>query len=323
MYSVENYDRMFVYLWEAVEDPGLCKFGERWVFAGQDPVIECHTRIRQSLSVQKWKYNQGKIRVVAIWDVTDIAKKVNRYYKQSRMDDYLREYIGHRLDVKTEVHTLSGDDMKIRVNKLIAKLGQPLVNVELSTKQYQVAEEVLGKFADQQKIVLAELCARFGKTLWSGAIAVELGVDLVIVASYVTTVFTSFQGDITSFQQFASYEHIDTRDDDYQKKINTVLKSKKKAFVYLSLSQGAKRQERIDFLLRKRCSKMLIVDEADFGSHQVNQAQPLIKHIKSIEYVILMTGTNADRAATYWPIDTMVSVTYPELLIQKEIAKHA
>jgi hypothetical protein len=34
-----------------------------------------------------------------------------------------------------------------------------------------------------------------------------------------------------------------------------------------------------------------------------------------------MTGTNADRASKLWKIDTMLSVTYPELLIQKRASQ--
>ena len=320
-------DRMYVYLWEDTTDIGVCKFGERWVFAGKDPLTDCNTRIRESLNVQKWKYDEGHIRTIGIWDVTDLAKKVGRYYKGARMDDYIREYLGHRKGSHTEAHNLSGDEMYVMVNKVLTKFGQPLPSLELSTMQYKVAEEIITKFNNDETIIIAELCARFGKTLWSGVVAKEMDVDLVIVASYVTTVFTSFQGDITSFSQFSSYEHVDTRDTDYQQQINKALKSGKKVFAYLSLSGSTKRQERIDFLFSKINSKMLIVDEGDFGAHQPKQAKPLVKGIDKVDYTIIMTGTNAERAVTFWPInsthDSMISVTYPELLIQKRKVKNA
>ncbi len=314
---------MFVYLWEEVDKPEECKFGERWVFFGQDPEKECLKRIRESLGVRKDKFDEGGIRLVAIWNVTDIAEKVGRNYQRSRMDDYLREFIGFRKGSTGEIHKLSGNDMKLKVNRLLNKLGQPLMTAALSTKQYQVAGEVIDMFSKGTKVVLAELAARFGKTIWSGAVAVETGVDVVVVASYVKTVFTSFATDITSFQQFADYEHVDASDSDYQQKINSALSSEKKVFVYLSLANGSKRQERIDFLFNLPNSKMLIVDEADFGAHQIKQAQPLIEKLNKIDHTIIMTGTNADRAATHWPINSMVSVTYPELLIQKKASQNA
>jgi len=314
---------MYCYLWEEVDHPGECKFGERWVFAGQDPEKECRKRIRESLGVRKDIFDQGAVRIVALWDVSDAAKAAGRYYQRSRMDDYLREQIGYRKGSTGEIHKLHGDDMKLRVNKLLAKLGQPLIPAGLSTKQYEVAEEAIRLFGSGARVVLAELCARFGKTIWSGAVAVEQGADLVIVASYVKTVFTSFATDLTSFQQFANYAHIDTADADYQEQIEAALANGKKVFAYLSLANGSKRQERIDYLFDNKIEKLLIVDEADFGAHQIKQAQPLIDKIDETVYTIIMTGTNADRAATHWPVDSIVSVTYPELLIQKKATQNA
>jgi hypothetical protein len=317
-------DKMYCYLWEETEHPGECKFGERWVFAGQDPQKEIRSRIRASLGVRKDIFDQGGVRIVHTWDVTEASKQAGRYYQRSRMDDYLREFIGYRKGSTGEIHKLHGDDMKLRVNKLLATLGQPLITAGLSTMQYEIAEEVINTLQNtSSRIVLAELCARFGKTIWSGAVAVEMGVDIVIVASYVKTVFTSFATDLTSFQQFANYAHIDTSDDNYQEQVESALAEGKKVFAYLSLANGSKRQDRIDYLFDNKVEKLLIVDEADFGAHKKQQAQPLVDKVDDTVYTIIMTGTNADRAVAHWPVDSMVSVTYPELLIQKRAVENA
>lgn len=314
---------MFVYLWEETDKADECKFGERWVFAGQDPEKECRKRIRESLGVRKDKYDEGGIRLMGIWDVTEIAKKVGRNYQRSRMDDYLRDFIGYRKGSTGEIHKLSGTAMKLEINRLLNRLGQPLITAALSTKQYEVASEVIEKFNNNDTVILAALCARFGKTIWSGAVSVEMDVKLTVIASYVKTVFTSFATDLTSFQQFAGHEHIDTADSNYQQKINDALAEGKKVFAYLSLANGSQRQNRIDFLFGLNASKMLIVDEADFGAHQIKQAQPLVEKLPNIDYTIIMTGTNADRAVTHWPISSVVSVTYPELLMQKKVSENA
>lgn len=317
-------DKMYCYLWEETEHPGECKFGERWVFAGQDPQKEIRSRIRASLGVRKDIFDQGGVRIVHTWDVTEASKQAGRYYQRSRMDDYLREFIGYRKGSTGEIHKLHGNDMKLRVNKLLATLGQPLITAGLSTMQYQIAEEVINTLQNtSSRIVLAELCARFGKTIWSGAVAVEMDVDIVIVASYVKTVFTSFATDLTSFQQFANYAHIDTGDDNYQEQVESALAEGKKVFAYLSLANGSKRQDRIDYLFDNKVEKLLIVDEADFGAHKKQQAQPLVDKVDDTVYTIIMTGTNADRAVAHWPVDSMVSVTYPELLIQKRAVENA
>jgi hypothetical protein len=323
MSNISQEDRLFIYLWEDVTLPGSCKFGQRWVYAGLDAVADCNTRIRSSLDSQKWKYAEGKINVIGIWDVSDLAKRVGMFNKKAKVDDYIRAMGLPRRKHRSEFHDISGNEMKGIINKRLVELRQSLPEVSLSTKQYQVAVETIGHFLRGVKVVLAELCARFGKTIWSSVVAVEMDVDLVIVTSYVTTVFTSFQNDITSFSQFAEYEHIDTRDVDYEEKVADALANDKKVFAYLSLNQSEYRQDRIDYLTGLECSKMLIVDEADFGAHQVKQALPLIDKIPQIDYIIIMTGTNSDRASTHWPIDIALSVTYPELLIQKEIAKNA
>jgi len=179
-----------------------------------------------------------------------------------------------------------------------------------------VAEEVIEMFDDSQ-IILAELCARFGKTIWSAAVATEMDADIVVVASYVKTVFTSFATDITSFEQFAHYVHVDCGDADYQEKIEDALQNGQKVFAYLSLANSTKRQARIDFLFCWDVNTMLIVDEADFGAHTAKQADPLIEAVGTDVKTIIMTGTNSDRAVTHWKIDQITSVTYPELLMQK------
>ena len=312
-------DKMYCYLWEDTADNNECKFGERFVKAGQNPEIEVKKRIRQSLAVRKDRFDEGKVQVVDFWDVSTVAKTIGKNRQHGKVDDFLRAKIGYRKGTTGEIHTLAGSDMKMRVNKLLSSFGQDLIVAGLSTKQYEIGNEVLDLFKSNNRIILAELCARFGKTIWSGAVAVEQDADVVIVASYVKTVFTSFAGDLTSFQQFANYEHVDTSDENYQERINGALAKGKKVFAYLSLCNGDHRQTRIDYLFGLDTTKMLIVDEADFGAHTEKQALPLIEKVKQNDDVnaIIMTGTNADRAATHWPIDSIVSVTYPELLMQK------
>lgn len=318
-YSVTNYDRMFLYIWIDLEEEGVCKFGERWVFSDQDPVTECATRVYNSQSVRKDRAQDGKITLVAIFDATEVAKIENKYYKQSRVDDFVREKIGFRKGSTGEMHTLSGQEMKGRVADVIKSYGADLIEAGLSTKQYDIAVEVCDAFENGMQVVLAELCARFGKTIWSGAVAIEQDTQLTIVASYVKTVFTSFANDLKMFNQFSNCLHVDMGIDGYEQLIDSAIAEGKKVFAYLSLCNGEKRQERINYLFSVNTSRMLIIDEADFGAHTLNQAEPLIEKITNDDCkVVIMTGTNADRAVTHWNIDTIVSVTYPELLIQKK-----
>jgi hypothetical protein len=321
--TVKIKGRMFVYVWKEKSNPEECKFGERFVFDGQDPKTECLKRVRESMGVRKDLFDTGEVELVAIWDVSELAERLGKNVARSRMDDHLRAMIGFRKGATGEIHTISAESMQYRVNRLLAKLAQPLPVAKFSTKQFEVATEVIEKFDAGNNVILAALCARFGKTIWSGGVAVETQADLIVVASYVKTVFTSFANDLTSFEQFASYEHVDASDPNYQTLIDDTLANNKKVFVYLSLANGPKRQSRIDFLFSRNVKTMLIVDEADFGAHQLGQAQPLVDKLDQIDYTIIMTGTNSDRAASIWPVDHVVSVTYPELLIQKKETENA
>lgn len=318
--QIADTDQMWLYLWQDTDDKNECKFGEHWVFAGSDPELSCRKRIRDSLGVRKDRYNEGKIHIENLINVTEYAKSVSRYAQRKRMDDYVRDFIGFRKGSTGEVHSLSAYDMNLRVLKHLHKLGQPLPVAKLSTYQYNIAVEVIDIFK-QASIIIADLCARFGKTIWSGAVAKEMDVDMIVVAACVKTVFSSFEKDFRSFEQFADYDHIDTQDADYQDQFK---KSKKKKVVYLSLNEGSNRQSRMDFIFSRQGSKLFIIDEADFAAWTDKKAGPINEKItKKNVKTILMTGTNSDRAVTHYKNVTPISVTYPELLVQKKEVQNA
>lgn len=85
------------------------------------------------------------------------------------------------------------------------------------------------------------------------------------------------------------------------------------------MCSGGRRQDKIDFLFDLDVVRLVIIDEADFGVHRANQSTPLIEARGVQDVVILMTGTNGDKAASIWPVDHYLSVTYPELLIEKRL----
>jgi hypothetical protein len=308
---------MFCYLWYEKDKPSEAKFGERWVKAGQDPEVEVWKRIKSSVGVRKDLIRDGTIQLEAIWDVSKYAKTINRFYIHGKVDDKIRPVIGYRKGSTGEVHELPASEIKIKVNKFLAKLGQPLPIAGLSQNQYSAAENVLAAIAEGKRTIIAELCARFGKTIWSGSLIRETNASVTIIASYVLTSFASFEKDLSSFEQFKDLVLIDTANDDYQEVIDAALAQNKQVVAFLSMCAGTNRQKKIDYLFGLAAGRLVIVDEADFGVHQVKQSQPLIEARKDNDVVILMTGTNGDKAASIWPVDHYLSVTYPELLIEK------
>lgn len=312
-------DRMFCYLWHEKTDENECKFGERWVKSGQDPEKEIWSRIKDSVGVRKDKIRDGTIELVAYWDVSDLAQNEcpTRFKQHGRVDDFIREHIGFRKGTTGEVHTLDADTMAFKVNEYLKKFGQPLPEAGLSQNQYDAADNVLSAIAEGNRTIVAELCARFGKTIWSGALIRETNAQLTVVASYVLTSFASFKKDLNSFEQFRDLELVDTADDDWQDHVENALAAGLQTVVFLSMCAGGRRQDKIDFLFEQPVNRLVLIDEADFGVHQVKQSQPLIEARGENDVVILMTGTNGDKAASVWPVDHYLSVTYPELLLEK------
>jgi len=319
IYSSSDQDRMFTYAWYEKTDVSVTKFGEHWVKAGGDPYEECYKRIRQSLGTRKDKYDDGTVVPVAIWDVSEYAKDCDKFRPKSKVDDHIRHQIG---SVKqNETHNLHHEILIEKVDEILRKVGQPRPEVTLSTAQYDDAVQLVEWVGKGYKRILAELAARYGKTIWSSVVAMETGFDLTIVTSYVLTSFTSFKNDIRKFQQFQEVEVVDMGVDGYDKLIPQYLNQGRKVFAFLSLHKGGKRDVRMSFLRSLNLPKLWIVDEADYGAHTKSQVDVLKKTITEEDTLLLMTGTNADRASADWEIDKMLSTTYFELLTNKSESK--
>lgn len=318
-HEAAKYDRMFCYLWHEITDVNECKFGERWVPAHADPMEECLLRIRLSLGVRKDKFDEGKVVVDSIWDVTELAQSEcpEKFKQHGKVDDYIRNKIGFRKNATGEVHTLDSEDMAYRVNEYLKRSTQSLPSVGLAQWQYDQAVNVIDAVNSGHNVILAELCARFGKTIWAGALAKEIASKITIIASYVLTSFASFAKDLNAFEQFREFEIVDSASPRYQTDITAALALGKPVVVFLSMCGGTKRQDRIDYIFGLGESRLVFIDEADFGAHTAKQADPFIAARQPKDTVILMTGTNGERACGAWQIDHYIGTTYAELLMEK------
>lgn len=307
-----------IYVWEDQDAPeSEQKFGDH--FCETDSIEEAFndTRkyVRGSLGRQKHKFDEGRIVLHKMWDATEYAKLKGRFGKHQKVDDVIRPVIGYH--VSADVHRIDADTLIERVNKELIKHGQTLPVAGLSQNQYNAAENVLAAITEGKRTIVAELCARFGKTIWSGALVKEYDAQLTIVASYVLTSFASFKKDLSAFEQFRDFVLVDAGEQDWEDHVQNAIEGGLQAVVFLSMCAGTKRQEKIDFLFGQPVTKLVIIDEADFGVHQVKQSTPLIEARGNDDVVVLMTGTNGDKAASVWSVDHYLSVTYPELLMEK------
>lgn len=306
------------YNWQDLDAPEAeQKFGDHYSDAPtlEEAFEETRKYVRGSLGRQKHKFDEGRVVLHKMWDVTEYAKLKDRFGKHQKVDDVIRPVIGHH--VQADVHRIDADTLIERVNKELIRHQQPLPVAGLSQNQFTAAENVLAAVAAGKQTIVAELCARFGKTIWSGALVRETAAPLTIVASYVLTSFASFKNDLTSFEQFRNLVLIEAGDADWELKVSGAVANGLQAVVFLSMCSGGRRQDKINFLFAQPVNKLMIIDEADFGVHQSKQSTPLIEARGEQDVVVLMTGTNGDKAASVWPVDHYLSVTYPELLIEK------
>ena len=307
-----------IYVWEDLDAPeSEQKFGDHFcdMDSLDDAFADTRKYVRGSLGRQKHKFDEGRVVLHKMWNATEYAKLKGRFGKHQKIDDVIRPVIGHH--VQSDVHRIDSSTLIERVNKELIKHGQTLPTAGLSQNQYDSAENVIAAMAEGKHTIVAELCARFGKTVWSGALILETDTLLTIVASYVLTSFASFKKDLTSFEQFRNLTLVDAADTDWENDVQSAIDLGQQTVVFLSMCGGSRRQDKIDFLFGIDTSRLVIVDEADFGVHQTKQSAPLIEARSENDTVILMTGTNGDKAASIWPVDHYLSVTYPELLIEK------
>lgn len=312
---------MMTYAWFDTEQ-ALCetKFGDHFVpgLTTLDEAVEHTMKYIRGQFPRRGSYFDSQKVLKMVWDVSEIAKTKKKFYSHSHIDDVVRSCIpGMPGTQGREFHAVSFDIVVHAVNTYIARSMQALPIVGLTQWQYNDVGEVMLEIDAGKRTILAELCARYGKTLWGGALAIETGAKITIVASYVLSSFSSFAKDLSRFEQFRKVEMVDAATSDYQQKIQDALDEDRQVLVFMSMCGGGKRQERLDFLFGLPYSRLVIIDEADYGAHQKNQCDTFIAARQPNDVVILMTGTNGDRACGSWKIDYYLSKTYAELVMVK------
>ena len=140
---------------------------------------------------------------------------------------------------------------------------------------------------DDNNDIIAELCARFGKTLMYLEIFKRLDSDIMILPAYMHSVFTSFEEEIIGrykdenigkWLNFKGFKIIDTRVDNWQKKFSDNLGSSK---MVLFVSVQTREVSLIEFNILKNVEsdrKFIVIDEADFGAH-TESSQKVIDYI--------------------------------------------
>lgn len=182
-----------------------------------------------------------------------------------------------------------------------------------TTWQRKAIEFVAKSFSEGKSTLLLELAARFGKTGTLIQLFDYSDAEVMVVASYVKTVNTSFGQTVASnFNDRMTY--IDAASNDFEDRLADALSCGLKVVVACALHNSSKLQRRID-VLRKIPNRLVVVDEADFGSHTPRQLEKVWALREGVP-LILMTGTEADRARGSHEVDAHLAVTYFDMLME-------
>ena len=220
--------------------------------------------------------------------------KVNKRWTQARMKQFVTEVI-------TEA-----------VNEIDGTQKQSITFIP-TTWQRRAIEFIANSLDEGKKTILLELAARFGKTGTLIQLFDYSDADVMVVTNYVKTVNVSFENTVIEFFS-NSITCIDAQDADFDTKLDSALNSGRKVLVTCSLFSSNKIDGRID-KIASIPNRFVVVDEADFGAHTPANLDKVNRLRKDVP-LLLMTGTNADRAASTHDIDAHLATTYFDMLME-------
>lgn len=322
--NISRRGRMFCYLYLYQHSRyGICsKFGDTFVNPGEDAHHEVINRIDQ----QGHEHGESH-KILAIWDVSDYARKFDKNTMRAKIDTAIANKIGlGPTRINSESNVKGGADLYRRdpdwvqcaVQHELDSLNCPRMECGLTEWQYYAVGQTIDYKEAGANTIIADMCARSGKTIYTAASICELGNSVNVICSYVLNSITSFAKDIFKFEQFRNIEFIDTANENWKKMVNSALKNGKQVCAFVSMcgkdDANSTKANKLKYLLGKCKSTNIFVDEADFGAWKQN----MIKNtVKPDTFTVLMTGTNIERAATNYKIDGQITVSYIDMLIAK------
>jgi len=246
---------------------------------------------KQDQKILRELHNQEKCVLRTVLD-EDLTAKEWAIFKNNNPEEVIRDYLS-----KLE-------------NGLVKK------DLELTIWQIEALDRLITFLDEGKQKIIAELAARFGKTLAYLALLNYLEQQVMIVGSYYLTALTSFKKEVALYKDFANFEIIDLDDVNFQQSFDTYLKQGKKIVIIASLCGDKERNETLrnqnaEFV-SKLSNKITVIDEADYGAHTDNCA-PFVNKIGKGSPIILTTGTNSERAANNHQIDASFKVTYLDM----------
>jgi superfamily II DNA or RNA helicase len=209
--------RTILYLWEDIRSPGDMKFGDHTIDGNPtQSEIELDTKayIRREMQRQKYIYDQGKILVHWIIDVTEYAEKVGRNRKGAKLDTFIANEKTnlklHRISKNGgDFYQIDKDELTRQVNEAVygsAKLGTHSPH----TYQQIAIDKAVNYFGAGNTDFLLDCVMRFGKSFSSYQIAKGIKAKRILVVTGRPKVKNGWKDDLDHVD-FAGWDFIDSQ----------------------------------------------------------------------------------------------------------------
>lgn len=197
------------------------------------------------------------------------------------------------------------------------------VDAKLTIWQEEALDKFISLLGDGKRKIMAELAARFGKTLLYLSTFDHLDTQVMVVGSYYLTALSSFKKEVCKYRQFENFVVLDLYSDTFQADFSYNLAQGKKIVVMVSLcgdkNGNSLRNDNARFL-STISDKITVIDEADYGAH-TKSCVPFVNMIGEGAPIILTTGTNSERAkGEHNDVDAFFKVTYLDMLMKASMS---
>lgn len=203
----------------------------------------------------------------------------NRGYTYTR-DDKSREWM--RCAKKLTDAKVTAD--VIAAVNAITKSQAGLKKYKPTPTQAQALNDVMAQLRSMiengQDVIsaVADLCARFGKTLWVlelfRRLSEEFGYKTLLLPAFWLSAHSSFEKEIKEFSDFNHFVFVDTSKDGWQSQLASAKNASRCVVISLSLC-GSASEERLSKFdpIRELTDVYMFCDEADVGAHTSRSAK--------------------------------------------------
>lgn len=151
---------------------------------------------------------------------------------------------------------------------------------DLQQKALDKALEIIDT-GNASATVIANLCPRFGKTIWAlmlfNALSERYGNRVMLLPAYWLSVHSSFVGELDKFDDFLDIALVDTSSENAELQAANALDNGQRIVVPISLHGDFEEWQNKNAWLSKISNGdiFMFADEGDFGTHAENQTKKL------------------------------------------------